>query len=210
MKPSAATASLSSYPSCLFAPANARLRHAIVWFLCALAAVGYIIQCFTPLRMTEDGVIYLSIAHSVAAGKGFLYEGAPASWFPPGYPALLALLTMTGLGDSLYMNLFNLLAVGAGFLALRSIAGSRNLGRGRLCIVLLALVYSYIVIKDTALPLSDLVFFGLTLTAIALAESAVRLTGWYAWSRWASSLLLAAMSISIRWAGIGALGGSPL
>ena len=184
-----------------FAPANAAVRRAAVWCLCALAAIGYLVQCFTPLRMTEDSVIYLSVAHSVAEGKGFLYRGVPITWFPPGYPALISLLKVAGLGNSFYINLLNLLAGGAGLLAVRSIARSRDLQRGRLCIVYLAFVYSFIVIKDAAMPLSDLVFFGVTLTAIAVAESAARLRGRHAWIRWACSLSLAVASVSVRWVG---------
>ncbi len=53
--------------------------------------------------------------------------------------------------------------------------------------------------------LSDIVFFGVTITAVALAESAVKFSGYQAGFRWAASLAIAALSISIRLAGIAAV-----
>ncbi len=83
------------------------LWRALFWSLCAIAAAGYFVQLFTRLRLTEDATIYLSIAHSAAKGKGFLFQGAPSK-FPLGYPALIALLARAGLGRALYLNLLNL------------------------------------------------------------------------------------------------------
>ena len=69
------------------------------WLLLGLAIVVllYALQAFGPLRLANDGIVYLSLATSALDGHGFTFHGAPER-YPLGYPALLFLLAKTGLG----------------------------------------------------------------------------------------------------------------
>ncbi|HWE52237.1 MAG TPA: hypothetical protein VG273_20750 [Bryobacteraceae bacterium] len=112
------------------------------------------------------------------------------------------MLEIAGFGSSLYLNLINLLAAGIGLVAVRSIARSRKLPDDAIKYVILGCLFSFILVKDAAMPLTDVPFFGVTLAAVALAESAACLTGRAAWSRWFIAILLAVCGISLRLAGI--------
>ena len=169
--------------------------------LAALALAGYLLQSFTPIRLTEDAIIYLTVANSAIDGQGFTYQGALTS-SPLGYPVIVVLLAKVGLARSWCLNIFNVLAIIAGLAGVRSIALSRGLSRERLAIVTLTCVYSFAMIKHAALPLADISFFGVTVAAVALAEKAALKNGQSAWIYWAFSLLLAAVGLSLRVAGI--------
>ena len=179
----------------------ARYRIAI-WCFIALAATAYLVQCFTPLRLTTDAIYYLSIGLSAAEGHGFRFHDTLVRQWPPGYPAIIAVMRMAGLGNSVFLNLLNVLGMGVGLLALYSIARRRALPGGTFPVVVLAFAYSYVVVKHTALPLSDLTFFGVTILAVAAAESAARSSGRKSVAWWAAALVLAAATVFIRYAGI--------
>jgi hypothetical protein len=177
----------------------------LFWLLFGLAAAGYLFQSFTPLRLTRDAIIYLSLGSSAAHGHGFLFENAPSK-FPSGYPWIIKLLTMAGLGRSLYLNLFNFLALGLGVLALRSIARTREVGPLIFRITILICMFSYPMIKHAALPLSDLCFFGVSLSAVAIAERASHSHNTeQAVVRWVMALLLALATVGLRIAGAGVI-----
>ena len=86
----AATRSFAQLRSKVSPPgANARLRIAIA--AAVILFLVYPVQIGGPLRLNTDAVKYLMIADSAAHGQGFVYPGEPTP-FPPGYPALLAVL----------------------------------------------------------------------------------------------------------------------
>jgi hypothetical protein len=129
-----------------------------------LALFGvYALQLRTPLRITEDSISYLSLAHSLATGRGFPAH-AP---YPPGLPGLYALLAVLGIGRSwaiVGMNtLFLVLAVASSIVLYR-----RAFGAGRQASVLLGcgVLLSYVLVKAGALALSDVPFTGLTTASL--------------------------------------------
>jgi hypothetical protein len=173
--------------------------------LLVLAAAGYVLQCFTPMRLEEDVVVYLTTASAALRGQGFTYEGQSPP-FPPGYPAVVWLMASVGLGTSVFLNLLNGLAGAGGLLAAVSIARSRGLPSGASMCAIAACALSFGMVKGAAIQLSDIVCFGFTLCAVALAESARRTqAGRAAWLRWAASLALAGVAFSMRMAGIAIL-----
>src|SRR5438477_8462030 len=69
-----------------------------VFFVGAVAfAAGIAAIDSRPVGVVHDDAMYVILARSLATGQGFRYlnlPGAPpATHFPPGYPALLALIT---------------------------------------------------------------------------------------------------------------------
>jgi hypothetical protein len=167
--------------------------------LLALSTVGYFVQCFTPLRLTPDVVTYLSMASSARTGLGFTQHGGPTG-YPPGYPALIWILERMGLGNSLFLNFLNLLALAVALLALRSIAVARRVSEAAVPAVV-ACLFSYVVVKHAALPLTDITFLGVTTVSIAMAETAAA-KGRRAGILWACAFVAAALGIAFRVAGL--------
>lgn len=57
--------------------------------------------------VSGDGVIYLSVADNLVAGKAFVdHTNAPLIWFPPLYPILLALLKIITRADILWLGTY--------------------------------------------------------------------------------------------------------
>ena len=90
-------------------------------------AVGIMILDGSPAGVAIDDAMYLILAKSLATGQGYRYlnlPGAPAgTHFPPGYPALLALLWR--IAPSFPANLMLFKAVNAVWLAVVAVAVAR-------------------------------------------------------------------------------------
>ena len=57
--------------------------------------------------VSGDGVIYLSVADNLVAGKGFVdHTNSPLIWFPPFYPIFLALLKIITKADILWVGTY--------------------------------------------------------------------------------------------------------
>jgi hypothetical protein len=173
------------------------------WLGCALlgfAAVGYFIQCFTPLRLTGDVIKYLSMASSAGRGLGFTRQGESAG-YPPGYPALIWALERMGLSSPFFLNLLNLAALAGAMLALASIARTRRMS-GTAMSAIIACLFSYVVVKHAALQLTDTAFLCVTTVSIAMAELATESKGRRAGAFWTCAFLSAALGIALRTAGL--------
>jgi len=136
-------------------------------FLCALSVV-YILQMFTPLRLTRDSVVYLQMAGSAVNGEGFLAHGEPTR-YPPGYPAILTLLLKTGMAGSWSFVALNCVFLSAGLLGSfvvyrRALKFSSWVGVLLCCLVLL----NWVFVKHITLPLSDIPYFGVSQASLAL------------------------------------------
>ena len=81
----------------------------------------YAIQAPRPLHLTPDSVCYLLTAEVAAQGNGFDCAGCPprrcAIEYPPGYPALVALLIRADLAGPLSFFVLNTLLLGVGMAA---------------------------------------------------------------------------------------------
>src|SRR5581483_11041361 len=73
----------------------AHVPKALMMLLAALA-FAYLLQIATPLRVDHDSIEYLTVAASIADGRGFMLNGAPA-FVPYGYPLLVAGLEQLGI-----------------------------------------------------------------------------------------------------------------
>jgi hypothetical protein len=161
--------------------------------------VVYCLQVATPLRLHPDTVVLLSMAESAAQGGGLLYHRQPTV-FPPGYPALVALLVKLNLARVWLIIGMNVGFLMAGLLAVRSILypkfiNERSFASG-ICIFSLL---SFVPIKYSAIPLTDPPFFGVAMCCLALMESAAaRLTLHKA----LAGTILVIVAICTRWIGI--------
>jgi hypothetical protein len=88
-----------------FAAADDAPRRATSWWPLALVAVGALalgvglaIVDGLPVGVVADDSFYLILARAIATGEGYRYLNVPghpaATHFPPGYPALLALVSL--------------------------------------------------------------------------------------------------------------------
>jgi 4-amino-4-deoxy-L-arabinose transferase-like glycosyltransferase len=168
--------------------------------IASVVLVGvYALQVETPLRLNTDSVVYLSIARSLSTGHGL-----PAhADFPPGLPALYAVLDLAGIGRS-----WAIVALNVAFLAL-AVATTiliyrRALGIGREASVFLAcgLLLSYVLVKHAALVVSDVPFLGVSSAALALFTVAAHERSGRRFVALALGLGLAVAATTIRTAGI--------
>jgi hypothetical protein len=189
----------------------------IVLGILAIATI-YLLQIYSPLRLVNDGVVYLSLATSAVDGHGFIYHGAPEQ-YPLGYPALIYLLVKMGLGHAWAFNALNCLFLGLAIVAayhiLRASLAMTREKALRLCAMTML---SFIVVKHVTQMVSDTVFFGASMSclwALVWAEQAEQTRRRHV--RCALAFGLAVFATSVRAIGIAllpaivfvALGGAP-
>lgn len=163
---------------------------------------GYVFQVVSPLRLSPDVIVYLSMATSAAEGNGFLYQGGETH-FPIGYPAILLILDYAGVGAPWAIVGLNCLFLATGLVAsfyvLRCGLGlTKNDAASVCCLTLLCSVF----INNVFMPLSDAVFFGLSMTCIMLLLWAHRRQHMKRWLGLASAATLIGMSVFVRTLGI--------
>lgn len=171
------------------------------WALLAVCLL-YLLQLWTPLRLSGDSIELLSVGSSVADGHGFLDHGQKTR-YPPGYPAMVAGLDRLGLARP-----WSLVALNAVFLCLGfACAGwvARNylqLSGNWATTTLLFTALSFVLIKYFTQPLTDIPFFGASLAALALTVRAERELGVSYYVFWAAALSVSVVSVLIRPTGI--------
>ena len=162
----------------LFAPRLARtvrppwtyVPHVVL----AVFGVGYALQTATPLRLNGDVATYLTVAGQVLDGRGFVDAAGP-TLYPPGYPALIALVSALGLDVS-----FALVGVNVVGLAVAVAAAVRVYRDGfglsaRASLAAAALVpASYVVVKHATLVIADVLFLAVATVAVAAMTQAAR------------------------------------
>ncbi len=158
----------------------------------ALLVFAYLLQARSPLRLNTDSVVLLSIGASVADGHGFLYRGE-ATHFPPGYPAMVALLDRLGLASSWSFILLNCAFLGvslvACYLFCRNPLGlAPSASAGACCMVML----SFVLVKHVTIPVSDVAFLGLFTLVLLLLSRSRDEAGYVRWSWLVWAVLLAA------------------
>lgn len=99
-------------------------RRALV--IAALAAACFCLVINSSWKATPDSALYLELGESLAHGKGFVFNGQPHTYVPPGYPAMVAVVAWLGdgfLGYRALMALLGLLTAGVGYLFLLRLCG---------------------------------------------------------------------------------------
>jgi hypothetical protein len=134
-------------------------------------SVIYVLQAFTPLRVTNDSREFLVLGAQLADGGGFPSQ----SLFPPGMPILVAGLDVAGLARSWGFVMLNLVFLAAGLVAVATIL-RRDLAysiSGVLAISAITLL-AFEIARSVAHPMTEIPFFGLSMVALALASAARR------------------------------------
>ena len=180
-------------------PSTSARSRAVAAALIVLAAL-YLVQLASPLRLDTDSASYLRIASSIADGHGTHPAGTPS--FPPGYPLLVAGLDSVGLGvpwGIVALNLvFLALATASLWVVLRRGLDLGGTATGVVCALTLL---SSTVAKSAAMPLSEIVFYGLVAAALALLTLSAA-NGRVHVSLLVAGIAVAAAACSVRTAGI--------
>jgi hypothetical protein len=166
-------------------------------------ALLYLVQVATPLRLHPDTVVLLSVGESVAHGNGFLFNGQPTV-FPPGYPALAALLLKLRLAHNWALIGFNVISLLVGLWAVGYVLMRRIFDTIfpvlNVCLVSLL---SFVFIKYSAIPLTEAGFFGLAMCCLAAMESISRVNlGRKFWLHTTASWVLLLAALAVRRVGI--------
>ena len=149
-----------------------RFKRWAAWVVIPVLLGCYSLQIVSPLRLTPDSVVLLSVADSVSHGGAFLDQGRPTV-YPPAYPAVLAVLIKMGLGRSsviISVNLILLFAALAGARQVLILAIPQLRASAFWICVLCAL--SYVLVKHVAMPLTDVAFFCAAMWALVAFERA--------------------------------------
>jgi hypothetical protein len=181
-------------------PATAvRISRAVM----AILILCYALQVFSPIRLNPDAITLLSMAKSAAAGHGFLENGRPTV-FPPGYPALLAILLRTGLGHSWAIIGLNGIMMAAGMFAAYQAFVEDLFDDKVLALNLCSLsMLSFVVIKHFTIAITDIAFLFVAMCAVAAMSHAALVT----WGRRfaltvAASWILVIAAIAVRRIGV--------
>jgi hypothetical protein len=168
-----------------------------------ILALGYLAQAATPLRLHHDAVVLLSIADSVAHGGGFRFNGEP-TFFPPGYPAFVALLLKLRLAHNWVLIGFNIISLFVGLSAVSYVLLHRIVDTiFPVLNVCLVSSLSFVFIKYSTIPLTDVGFFGIAMCCLALMESASQVGfGRKFWQRIIASWILALAALAVRRVGL--------
>jgi hypothetical protein len=162
-------------------------------------AVVYCLQVVTPLRLQFDSIILLSSAENAARGGGFLFHGQPTV-FPPGYPALVALLMRLHIAYNWVMVGLNILFLFAGLWALGQFLYPIYLEkRSSLSLLCILTLLSAVVVQLFTIPVTDFLFFASAMCSLAVMSAASsQLTA----RRIIASITLVVISICIRRVGL--------
>jgi hypothetical protein len=130
-----------------------------------------------PAGALHDDAVYVILAKSLATGHGYRYlnlPGAPlASHFPPGYPALLAVLWRlwpASPNNVLLFKFANAVLLVIGYWALGRLLSRGGLSRRAASITAAIAVASVPMLLISTLLLSETLFVVVTLIALLLAE----------------------------------------
>jgi hypothetical protein len=142
-----------------------------MFLLAVITVLGFCLIDNSSWRATPDGALYVTLGKSLATGQGYVFNGEPHTYVPPGYPMILA-GTAELLGDNflsyrIVMALLGLLAAGFGYLLIYRMCGSDTaLLAGGLFAV------NHVLLDNATLTLSDVPFALFTLISLNAVLSA--------------------------------------
>ena len=168
----------------------------------ALALGAHALQAAGPLRLGTDSIDYLAMAASAVDGRGFTLDGE-VSPRPIGYPAVVAALEWAGLAAPWALVLLNCACLALGLWAAAAVL-RRALGLGPRAAAIACLVslLSFVAVKHSAQPLSDVPFLFVAAACLLLATRAEQQTGWARWRLLGAAVLAAAAGMALRKVGI--------
>jgi hypothetical protein len=120
---------------------------------------------------TPDSALYLALGESLARGDGYVFNGEPHTFVPPGYPLLVGaaarILGADFLSYRILMALMGVITALLGYLLVRRLAGpDAALFAGGLFVI------NHTVLENSAMTLTDVPFALFTLAALHAVLSA--------------------------------------
>ena len=141
--------------------------------LFAISALSFCLIVNSSWNATPDSALYLALGESLAAGNGYVFNGEPHTFVPPGFPALLAgaawLFGPDFLAYRVFMALAGLLTAWIGYLFL-----ARLCGRDAALVLGGLFAVNYTLVSNSTLILSDVPFALFSLIALHALLSAAR------------------------------------
>ncbi len=127
------------------------------------AVVGFVLVVNSSWIATPDSALYLELGESIAQGKGYVFNGEPHTYVPPGFPFAIALVVEVFGGSFLaYRVLMALLGIGTA--ALGALLVARLYGRDLGLLVGGLFAVNHVLLENSTLTTSD-VPFGLVVFA---------------------------------------------
>jgi hypothetical protein len=166
-------------------------------------AICFVLQAFSPLRLNNDAIVLLSMGESAAHGDGFLDSGQKTV-FPPGYPALLAVLLRVGLAHPWVIVGLNLVFLSAGLFATYSLL-IREFFEDKAVVLIICSFFllSYVVVKHFTIPLADVPFFCCSMCCLAVMSQTTNTdSNWRFVILAMAAWLLAVAAITVRRVGV--------
>lgn len=143
-------------------------RRRIIVIVVVLASLFYILQAFTPLRLTSDGIAYLSFADSALQGQGLQAIAQNRFSFPKGYPVFLFGMMKTGIFSSATLVISNLIFFGLALVLSRQSLVALGFESEIASLSCLLTYLSYAAIKHITQAMSDFLYFFLAAFAFWL------------------------------------------
>ena len=134
----------------------------------------YLLQVFTPLRLTSDGIAYLSLAKSAITMMDIARTDFP---FPKGYPLFIFLLMRARLFSSATLVMANILFFLTALAFTFRTLVSQGFPRSHATMACLLTLLSFAVVKHITQGMSDFLFFALA----AIALWSMTLSSWHKW-----------------------------
>ena len=152
----------------------------------------YLLQVFTPLRLTSDGIAYLSLAKSAITMMDIARTDFP---FPKGYPVFIFLLMRARLFSSATLVMANILFFLTALAFTFRTLSSQGFQRSHATMACLLTLLSFSAVKHITQGMSDFLFFALA----AIAFWSMTLSGRY---KWLITLPCIASAIEVRLIGL--------
>lgn len=140
-------------------------RFSLVALALALASFLYAAQVFTPLRLTTDGIYYLSFADGAARANGLLTFYEQHFLLPKGYSLFLFVLMKVGIFSSFTLVISNLVFLFAALLLTFETLQTLGFERRYSAVLCALTLLSFTTVKNITLPMSDFLFFALSAVA---------------------------------------------
>jgi hypothetical protein len=170
-----------------------------------LALVGllfvYAVQLHSPLRLNTDAVVILRLTANLTDGKPYLINGA-RPLYPIGVPLIYSLMERAGIATALGFGLLNLICMSvaayAAFILCANLGLRQNVRGG----IVLISFSSFVLIKHSLVPLTDIPFLATSMLCCASLEIYPRKHSGEKIGVLSLAILLLAGSVLIRRVGV--------
>lgn len=171
-----------------------RLHFCILLAACSL----YVVQLWTPLRLTGDSIVLLSVASSAADGHGFFDHGQETH-YPRGYPAMVVCLERVGAARPWGLVGLNALFLFIAFACANAVSSHYfHLSKNWAVTTVSFTALSFALIKHFTLPLTDIPFFGVSMVAVVLLVRAEKESGLLYYLFWVAALATSVLGALVR------------